>query len=143
MIDWTPKLEDAICDAISVTPKGLEHICKANPTFPKSSAIYKYRSENTAFAEKYTRAKANQCMVLADQIVDIADDSRADTLIDEDGVVMVNREIIERCKIRIDARKWLAGKLAPKIYGDKTALTNANGDGPVKLIIEHIGSDGE
>jgi hypothetical protein len=39
--------------------------------------------------------------------------------------------------------QWLMGKLKAAQYGDKTALTNANGDGPVKLIIEHIGSDGE
>ena len=72
-------------------------------------------------------------MILAEQIIDIADDSHSDTLEDEDGNVMVNREVIERTKIRIDARKWLASKLAPKIYGDKTAITG-DGGGPLQII---------
>ena len=141
MIDWTPELEDAICAAIAITPKGLEHICKDHPQFPKSSAIYEYRAANTGFAEKYTRAKAAQCMVLADQIIEIADESSRDVdMIDiGDGVEVerVNREIVERSKIRIDARKWLAGKLAPKIFGDKLDL-NHSGEVAIKRVIADV-----
>jgi len=31
-----------------------------------------------------------------------------------------DREVTSRSKIRYDARKWIASKLAPKKYGDKT-----------------------
>ena len=95
------------------------------------------------FRGKYTRAKSSQVSILADQIIEIADYSQADTLEDEEGNRMVNREIVERSKIRIDARKWLASKLAPKIYGDKLAHTGADGDGPLELVVKHIGSTGE
>jgi hypothetical protein len=135
-IAWTAELEDAICNAIAITPKGLEHICSANPDFPCADKIYERRRESQEFGEKYTRAKADQVMVLADQIVDIADDGSQDETEIEitPGVksTVVNREIIERSKIRIDARKWLAGKLAPKIFGDK--LTH-EGEIGIKTVI--------
>jgi hypothetical protein len=40
---------------------------------------------------------------------------------------------------------WIAGKRKPKKYGDnaKLALTGADGEGPVSLVVKHIGSDGE
>ena len=104
-INWTPELEDAICAAIAIYPKGLEHICKANPHFPCADKIYEYRRENTEFSEKYTRAKADQCLVLADEIIGIAD--------------TCDNENWKPAQVRIDARKWLAGKLAPKIFGEK------------------------
>ena len=104
-INWTPELEDAICAAIAINPKGLEHICKANPHFPCADKIYEYRRENTEFSEKYTRAKADQCLVLADEIIGIAD--------------TCDNENWKPAQVRIDARKWLAGKLAPKIFGEK------------------------
>ena len=36
---------------------------------------------------------------------------------------------VARNRLRVDARKWLASKMAPKKYGDKlqTELTGANG----------------
>jgi hypothetical protein len=131
-IAWTAELEDAICNAIAITPKGLEHICSANPDFPCADKIYERRRESQEFGEKYTRAKADQVMVLADQIIEIADYARNDTLENDDGGQLVNREIVERSKIRIDARKWLAGKLAPKIFGDK--LTH-EGEIGIKTVI--------
>jgi membrane protein implicated in regulation of membrane protease activity len=40
---------------------------------------------------------------------------------------VVNGEHIQRSRVRIDARKWKASKLAPKKYGEK---------------IQHAGHDG-
>lgn len=139
-IKWTPELEDAICTAIAINPKGLEHILKANQDFPQSQdTIYAHRRESKEFAEKYTRAKAEQVLILADQIVDIADDNSSDMIETEDGP-RLNREHVERVKIRIDTRKWLASKLAPKIFGDnaKLALTNPEGDGPPVFMVRSV-----
>jgi len=126
-IDWTEELEESICRAIALNPIGLEIICKAHPEFPSPDAIQDHKRKDDNFGGKYARAKADQVMILAEQIIDIADDSGADVIEDDDGKKIVNREVIERTKIRIDARKWLASKLAPKIYGDRTAITGADG----------------
>ncbi len=60
----------------------------------------------------------NSCQIetLVDEIIDIADDSSNDRIID-DGRERCNGEYIARSRLRVDTRKWLASKLAPKIYG--------------------------
>jgi len=45
-----------------------------------------------------------------------------------------NGEALRRSALRIDARKWLAGKMAPKKYGDKQTHEHAGPDGgPITL----------
>jgi hypothetical protein len=51
-----------------------------------------------------TRAREDQADTLADEILDIADDSSLDP---------------SDRRVKIDARKWIASKLKPKTYGDK------------------------
>ena len=59
-----------------------------------------------------------QADYLADQIIEIADYSEHDTIEAEKGE-MENREWVNRSKLRVEARKWIASKLKPKQYGDK------------------------
>lgn len=33
-------------------------------------------------------------------------------------------EAVQRSKLRIEARKWMAGKLRPKVYGEKSETTH-------------------
>jgi hypothetical protein len=35
---------------------------------------------------------------------------------------------VRRDTLRVDTRKWIASKLAPRRYGDRVALTDGNGD---------------
>jgi hypothetical protein len=45
-----------------------------------------------------------------------------------------NGEVLRRSALRIDARKWLSGKMAPKKYGDKQTHEHAGPDGgPITL----------
>jgi hypothetical protein len=61
--------------------------------------------------------------VMADEIIDIAEDGRNDweERENKDGstYTALNREAIERSRLRIDARKWTVSKLKPKKYGDR------------------------
>ena len=55
--------------------------------------------------------------------MEIADDARNDWMSYEDKNSgceswRLNGEHVQRSRLRIDTRKWLASKLAPKIYGD-------------------------
>ncbi len=63
------------------------------------------------FSEQYTRARQAQAELRADEIIDIADGA-------EHGA----SEAVQAARLRVDARKWAAGKLAPKRYGDKLDL---------------------
>lgn len=119
---YNPQIAKEICDAISSSSKGLEPICAAHKHFPAPSTVHKWRIEHKEFSEKYDQAKKNQIEVLVDECLDIADDTSHDTLVktnkDGEEYEVANTEWINRSKLRIDTRKWLAAKLAPRIYGD-------------------------
>lgn len=46
--------------------------------------------------------------------------------------------MIQRSKLRVDTRKWLASKMAPKKYGDKVAIGGADDLGPVQTVTKKM-----
>lgn len=60
---------------------------------------------------------------MADEIIDIADASEGDVIVDEDGRRLIDNEAVQRARLRVDSRKWLLSKLVPKKYGDKIDLS--------------------
>jgi hypothetical protein len=71
----------------------------------------------------YARAKEQQADLLAEEIIEIADDSSKDLQgYDDYNNPIENKEFVNRSKLRVDARKWVASKLKPKKYGDKLEL---------------------
>lgn len=69
--------------------------------------------------EQYARARESQADKMAEDILQIADDGANDTYKDKDGKVCTDQDVIARSRLRVDARKWLASKMAPKKYGEK------------------------
>ena len=90
---------------------------------PAQGTIYVWLRDNEEFQEIYARARETQADAIFDECLSIADDKNLDTSIDEDGKLIVDGEAIQRARLRIDTRKWMAGKLRPKKYGDKLDLT--------------------
>jgi hypothetical protein len=43
----------------------------------------------------------------------------------------VDHDNINRARLKVDTRKWMAAKLSPKKYGDKLLHTGADGQGPI------------
>lgn len=105
-------------------------------------------SDADKFASQYGRAREIGYQRMADEIVEIADDATNDFMTrtnkDGDEYEAVNQEHIQRSKLRIDTRKWLMSKALPKIYGDKVALTDAEGGNVVFQVISGVprGTDG-
>lgn len=99
---------------------------------PAQSTVFKWLSEQSAFSEQYVRAREAQADKLADEILSIADDGTNDTYKTDDGEG-VNHDVIARSRLRVDARKWLASKMAPKKYGDKMAIGGADDLPPVQF----------
>ena len=80
------------------------------------------------FQELYAKAKQDQADTLAEEILDIADDTSNDyKTIVKDGreVEVVDHEHIQRSRLRVDTRKWIAAKLKPKSYGEKVDLEHS------------------
>ncbi len=62
----------------------------------------------------------------SDDVVRIADDASNDYMerLGKDGEVerVIDPETVQRSRLRIDTRKFLMAKLAPRVYGDKLAV---------------------
>jgi len=118
---FTQELADKICETIATSSKGLRAICAENKI--DVSSLMKWLKENKEFSEQYARAKELQADYLVEEILEIVDDGSNDFMTITKGNESYNvedREVTSRSKIRYDARKWIASKLAPKKYGDKT-----------------------
>lgn len=87
-------------------------------------------------SEQYARAREAQADKLAEDILQIADDGANDTYLDPDGNQRTDQDVIARSRLRVDARKWLASKMAPKRYGEKLAVSGD--DNMPALKIEKI-----
>ena len=120
-------LIDRICERLA-GGESLVAICE-DDEMPARSTVFKWLDENKEFSDRYVRAREAQADLLAEEIIKISDDGLNDTYEIEPGVRGVNHDVIARSRLRVDARKWMASKLAPKKYGDK--VTN-----------EHVGANG-
>lgn len=113
---------EAICADIETSSLGLKHIAKKHGL--ARSKVTDYIRENPEARDRYARAKEAQMDYLAEEILDIADDGSKDTLVNDKGQKVEDKEWTNRSKLRVDSRKWLMSKLAPKKYGDKLDLTS-------------------
>jgi hypothetical protein len=121
---FTPELGDAIC-ALVADGQSIRKICDADE-MPAMSSVFKWLREMPEFSEQYAHAREAQADRLAEEILEIADDGLNDTYTDDNGNVRTDQDVIGRSRLRVDARKWLASKMAPKKYGDKIAVGGAD-----------------
>ncbi len=119
---YTNKLVAKICRRLA-EGESLRAIC-ADRAMPAISTVmgWLFDGNHDGFSEQYARAREAQAEIRADEIVDIADDASGDFTADKDGKLVANSEHIQRSRLRVDARKWIAAKLLPKRYGDKLDL---------------------
>jgi hypothetical protein len=128
---FTQELADQICERLA-DGESLKGICAASD-MPNRATVFRWLASNKDFCDTYARAREAQADVLADEILVIADDGSNDTYETEDGT-RVNQDVIARSRLRVDARKWIAAKLKPKVYSDRVATTvSGPDDGPVPL----------
>lgn len=85
------------------------------------------------FRNQYARAREAQADHWADEIIEIADEGINDWMEREgkrgETQVVCDHEHVNRSRLRVDARKWLMAKAAPKKYGDKITQEVTGKDG--------------
>jgi len=118
--DYNQELANLICERVATHEVGLKRLCAMYDDMPDKITINRWRHKYPEFCTRYTQAKIQQVETLVDEIIDIADDSTQDEIINDQGMRVCNSEFIARSRLRIDTRKWLASKLVPKIYGLQT-----------------------
>lgn len=136
----TPELIKAICDGIAVG-KSARAMCVEVGI--AQDTLWRWLNDDKTFSEQYARAKEECADYLAAEIVEIADDGSRDYTVTEDGREVPDHDHIARSRLRVDARKWYASKLAPKKYGDKLDMNHGvQPDNPLAdLMGKIVGSD--
>ncbi len=91
-----------------------------------------FDGKHADFSEQYARARDLQADKLFDEALEIADETSDDWIRAEDGKKILDHEHVQRSRLRVDTRRWAAGKLAPTRYGDKLQHTG-DGGGPIRV----------
>lgn len=138
---FTQEIADTICGEIA-EGKSLRAILRDAEDLPSASTVCRWLAQNEEFQKQYARAREAQADALFDEILAIADDGRNDSYTDDDGNERTNQDVIARSRLRVDARKWMAGKLRPKVYGDKLEVAGPgpNGEHSAKVTVEFVAS---
>lgn len=117
---YDSEIASIICERIS-GGRSLLDIC-TDKDMPTRRTVYSWLRDNADFQEQYRIAREMQADTLFDEILQIADDARNDWMEvhgKDDIGWKANQEHVQRSRLRIDSRKWAAGKLAPKKYGER------------------------
>ena len=105
---YSQELADEICSRLA-HGETLRTIIASSPHLPDRSTIYRWNADNENFRNQYTKARAEQADYYAELIVDESYSSH-------DAAIG---------RLRVDALKWAASKMAPKKYGDKIEIDTA------------------
>ena len=119
-VKFSQEIFDEICVRIA-EGESLRKICK-DEKMPSLVAVWKWLNNSEELVKQYTRAREEQAETFVDEILEIADENKDDTYLDENGKLIINQEVIARSRLRVDSRKWIASKLKPKRFGDYTKI---------------------
>lgn len=109
-VRYSEAVADEICERLS-NGESLLSICK-DGHMPDQGSVYRWIAKYEEFATKYVRAREAQAEFLVDELVAIADNLEED---------------VQRSKLRLETRRWIAEKLRPKKYGPKVELAGEIG----------------
>ena len=119
---YHPALGEAICVRIA-SGESLHAICR-EPAMPCYSTVMLWAERHPEFAAAYRRARTYQAHALVDEVADIArsDLSPADK------------------QARARALSWVAGRLAPKQYGEKAEPEGAEDERAlIQVVVNKAG----
>ena len=126
--DYSPELTAAIC-ARMAEGVSLRSICLADD-MPDKATVFRWLAAHREFRDQYARAREARADAMAEEILEISDDDSDDAITDpESGATRLNTEFVARSRLKVDTRKWLMARMAPKVYGDKVSQEVSGPDG--------------
>ena len=135
---YSEKLGLAICRQI-VEGRSLRRICQAK-NMPGMTTVMRWLAAHEPFREQYARARELQAEKLFEECLEIADASEGDVKAMADGRRVVDLENINRSRLRVDTRKWMVSKLAPKKYGDRVEHEVSGGSQHMVAVVNLLGA---
>ncbi len=134
--DYTQELADEMCSQLS-EGISLRTVCLADK-MPDKSTVFRWLRTYPEFNNQYEKAKEEAADAFVEEMQDIADNGTNDWIDKEmpDGSVkkVLNTEHVQRSRLRIDTRKWVASKLKAKKYGEKMDVTSDGKALPTPII---------
>ena len=134
---YTPEEREKLFETIFELIENGKSLRKALATVKlSSSTFFIWIDENENKSKQYARACEERAEALLDEMLDIVDDKSNDIIETDlgDGIIVEkpNNEVIQRSRLRYDARKWLISKLNPKKYGDNIQV-GGDSDNPINV----------
>ena len=121
---YTDELADKMLEEIA-SGRSVIGMCREEEWTPNADTWYRWLYKIEGLSDRYTRAKAFQSEREADIILDIADNA--------------TNQDYQVARLRVDARKWIASKLLPNKYGERTQIDHSSTDGSMKpTVIELV-----
>lgn len=129
-VKWTPEQKAKACEEILAKVsqgQSLIGACRNGDDWTPAEATFRlWCDQDPELAARYTRARDDRADKIFEECLAIADSQEGDVVL-VDGVEQVNHDAIQRARLRIDTRKWMLGKMQPKVYGDKLDLNHKGG----------------
>lgn len=118
-LELSEALADRLCEALA---KGSDlRALLTQPGMPTPARLGRWLSEDEAFRTRYEKARELAGDLFGLEIVAIADEATPETA--------------SVARLRIDARKWVSARMAPKKWGDRKLYEHTGTDGgPIGLI---------
>lgn len=134
---YTPELGAELYRRLS-HGETLTAICRGTPGHPSDFAVRSWALDpNHPFSSLYTRARELGYHKMADDLCDIADDGSNDWMERETRngtIIIVDKEVVDRSRLRVETRKWLLSKALPKMYGDKQEVKHTGDDAFLAML---------
>jgi len=122
---YSEKLVDKMLEEIA-SGRSVIGLCREEEWTPNADTWYRWLYKIEGLSDRYARAKSHQSEREADIILDIADNA--------------TNQDYQVARLRVDARKWIASKLLPNKYGERTQIDHSSTDGSMKpTVIELVG----
>ena len=117
--EFTQEIADIICERIA-EGESLRSICR-DDDMPSCMSVFRWLDNRPDFVSKYARARVLQSETIADKAVDMIEN--------------VTPENAQAERVKLAAIQWIAAKLNPKKYGDKTTIESTGPDGgPIQSV---------
>ena len=125
-VRYSERIAAVLCARIA-GGDSLRSICR-EPGMPSFQTVLRWAHENReGFRERYVLATDFRAQALAEELLEIADAAR-NVATGAPGTGEATARV-QAEKLRVDARKWILARMAPKRYGDRVALEHTGADG--------------
>jgi len=89
---------------------------------PDRLTFYRWMIARPPLANAYARARLMWADWWAERVLQLSLDGSGDIYLDEAGKSVVDHANVQRARLQADTIKWLVGKYAPRVYGEKSTL---------------------